>query len=88
MILYMSIVSLPLRRMYWSGMLCQSEANQDVYDNLYKICHILDTLNEKFQQAAEMERCLAVDEMMIPFKGRHSLKVDMMKKQKKWGYKV
>ncbi|KAL3229427.1 hypothetical protein MRX96_023610 [Rhipicephalus microplus] len=35
-----------------------------------------------------MEPCLAVDEMIIPFKDRHSLKVYMMKRPKKWGYKV
>lgn len=114
-ILYMSVVSLPFRRMYWSRLLRQSRVadcmtrnrfdeiislfhasnnddekkkGEDGYDRLYKIRHILDRLNEKFQEATEMEPCLAVDEMMIPFKGRHSLKVYMMKKPKKWGYKV
>lgn len=35
-----------------------------------------------------MEDCLGVDERIIPFKGRPSLKVYMNKKPRKWGYKV
>lgn len=46
---------------------------------------VLQRLNKNFLDAAEIEPCLAVDEMIIPFKGRHSLKVYMMKKQKKSG---
>lgn len=49
---------------------------------------MLEKLNEAFIGAAEMESCVAVAEIIIPFKGRHSLKVYMMKKPKKWGYKV
>lgn len=31
---------------------------------------------------------VSIDEQIIPFKGRHSLKVYMMKKPNKWGYKI
>lgn len=63
----------------------ERKKGEDGYDRLHKIRHILERLNEKFQEATEMEPCLAVDEMMIPFKGRVSLKVYMMKKPKKKG---
>lgn len=44
--------------------------------------------NSKFWQAAEIKACIAGDEMMIPFKGRHSLKVYNRNKPSKWGYKA
>lgn len=115
MVLYMSVVSMPFRRMYWSRLLRQShiadcmprnrfdevislfhacnndnekKKEEDGYDKLYKVRPLLSRLNYNFQGAAEMEDCLAVDEMIIPFKGRHSLKVYMNKKPRKWGYKV
>ncbi|KAH8028972.1 hypothetical protein HPB51_021674 [Rhipicephalus microplus] len=115
LILYMSVVSMPFRRMYWSRLLRQSyiadcmprncfdevislfhacnndtekKKEEDGYDKLYKVRALLSRLNYNFQGAAEMEDCLAVDEMIVPFKGRHSLKVYMNKKPRKWGYKV
>lgn len=63
----------------------EKKKGEDGYDKLHKIRHILERLNEKFQEATEMEPCLAVDEIMIPFKSRQSLKIYMMKKQKKNG---
>ncbi|KAH8038613.1 hypothetical protein HPB51_002737 [Rhipicephalus microplus] len=66
----------------------EKKKGQDGYDRLYRVRPVLQRLNKNFLNAAEMEPCLAVDEMIIPFKGRHSLKVYMMKKPKKWGYKV
>lgn len=115
MALYMLIVSLPFRRMYWSWLLRQAaiadcmprnrfdeiislfhvcnnddekKKGENGYDRLYKVHHMLEKLNEAFVGADEMEPCIAVDEVIIPFKGRHSLKVYIMKKLKKWGYKV
>ncbi|KAH8041755.1 hypothetical protein HPB51_017575 [Rhipicephalus microplus] len=115
MILYMSVVYMPFRRMYWSRLLRQShiadcmprnrfdevislfhacnndtekKKEEDGYDKLYKVRPLLSRLNYNFQGAAKMEDCLAVDEMIVPFKGRHSLKVYMSKKPRKWGYKV
>ncbi|KAL3218436.1 hypothetical protein MRX96_005942 [Rhipicephalus microplus] len=60
----------------------------DMIDRLYRVRPVLQRLNKNFLNAAEMEPCLAVGEMIIPFKGRHSLKIYMMKNPKKWGYKV
>lgn len=114
-VLYMSVVCLPFRRMYWSQLLRQTHVaecmsrnrfdeiislfhaannddekkkGEDGYDRLYRVRPVLTRLNRNFLAAAEMEPCLAVEEMMIPFKGRHSLKVYMQKKPRKWGYKV
>ena len=58
------------------------------YDRLHKVRPLLDILHISFQSCAEPELFVSVDEPIIPFKGRHSLKVYMMKKPKKWGYKV
>lgn len=66
----------------------EKKKGQDGYDRLYRVRPVLQRLNKNFLNSAEMEPCLAVDEMIIPFKDRHSLKVYMMKRPKKWGYKV
>ncbi|XP_064468999.1 piggyBac transposable element-derived protein 2-like, partial [Ornithodoros turicata] len=114
-VLYMSVVHLPSRRMYWSANTriedvarCMSRnrfeeilslfhasdndkevpRGSDGYDRLYKVRHMITALNTNFWQASEIESCVSVDEMMIPFKGRHSLKVYMRNKPSKWGYKA
>ncbi|KAL3222868.1 hypothetical protein MRX96_028300 [Rhipicephalus microplus] len=96
-ILYMSVVCLPFRRMYSSRLLRQAHVadsmprnrfdeiislfhaannddekkkGQDRYDRLYRVRPVLQRLNKNFLNAAEMEPCLAVDEMIIPFKGQ------------------
>lgn len=113
--LYMSIVDLPFRRMYWApqsrqnvfadNMTCNrfeeilsllhlndnellKAKGHPLHDPLFRVRPLLSKLSANFEKYAERENCVAVDEMMIPFKGRHSLKVYMMKKPKKWGYKV
>ena len=58
------------------------------YDRLHKIRPLLEKLNVQFEACAEKEMKVSVDEQIVPFKGRHSLKVYMMKKPNKWGYKV
>lgn len=58
------------------------------FDSLQKIRPLIIHLNKKFSEIAEEEACQSVDEQMIPFKGKHSLKVYMVKKPLKWGYKV
>lgn len=114
-ILYMTIVELPFRRMYWSpgtrqaliadAMTCNrfeeilsvlhvndnelsKERGQPGFDRLHKVRPLIDQLNMNFLNCAHREVCIAIDEQIIPFKGRHSLKVYMMKKPTKWGYKV
>ncbi|KAH8021364.1 hypothetical protein HPB51_015511 [Rhipicephalus microplus] len=95
-VLYMSVVCLPFRRMYWSRQLRQAHVadcmprnrfdeiislfhaanndnmkkkGEDGYDRLYRVRLVLEVLNKNVLGAAEMETCLAVDEMIIPFKG-------------------
>ena len=57
------------------------------YDRLHKVRPLLTMINAQFKRNAEPEKCVSVDEQIIPFKGRHSMKVYMSKKPKKWGYK-
>lgn len=58
------------------------------YDKLHKIRPIIDFLNEKCRSVYECSSVLAVDESMIPFKGRCSFKQYMPMKPVKRGYKV
>lgn len=45
-------------------------------------------LNQNFNDVAKQEISQSVDEQRIPFKGKHSLKVYMVRKPHKWGYKI
>ena len=65
---------------------CENSANRD--DKTAKIKPVLNHFNKKFQENAANETYQAINEMMIAFKGRHSLKVYMPKKPTKWGYKL
>ena len=113
--LYMTIVHLPARRMYWSpetrqptvadAMTCNSfdeiiailhvndnelekQPTAPGYDKLHKVRPLLTALNINFDACAEKETHVSCDEQIIPFKGRSSMKIYMVKKPKKWGYKV
>ena len=57
------------------------------YDRLHKVRPLLTMINAQFKRNAEPEKCVSEDERIIPFKGRHSMKVYMSKTPKKWGYK-
>ncbi|XP_049946503.1 piggyBac transposable element-derived protein 3-like [Schistocerca serialis cubense] len=59
----------------------------DQADTLYKIRPFLEPLVENFRRIPMSEK-LSVDEQMIPFKGRHTLKNYVKNKPKKWGYKA
>jgi len=47
----------------------------------------IDSLSNNLQKIPIHEK-VRTDEQIIPFKGRHSLKVYVKNKPKKWGYKV
>lgn len=66
----------------------QKLPREAVYSRLYKLHPLLTSLRKRFRNVVEMETYLAIDEMMIPFKGRHGLKKYMPKKPVKWGYKL
>lgn len=57
------------------------------HDKLFKVRPFLDSFNNNLKQLP-VEECNAVDEMMIPFKGRSSLKQYMQNKPHKWGIKI
>lgn len=58
------------------------------YDKLYKLRPFIDELKKNFQKCYNPHCCISIDESMIKFKGRSSLKQYMPKKPIKRGYKV
>jgi hypothetical protein len=58
------------------------------FDKLHKARPFLTTLSEKFKNNFQPNEIMAVDESMIKFKGRSSLKQYMPQKPIKRGYKV
>jgi len=58
------------------------------YDKLYKLRPLIDGINERFQSQCIQTTSQSVDEGMIAFKGRSSLKQYMPLKPIKRGYKV
>ena len=58
------------------------------HNKLHKIQPVIEFFNARFSEVVFPETNEAVDEMMIPFKGKHSVKMYMPKKPVKWGYKL
>ena len=58
------------------------------YDKLYKVRPLINSLQHNSQKAYNLHRELSVDEAMVLFKGRSSLKQYMPLKPVKKGYKV
>jgi len=61
---------------------------KDCKDIFIKVRPILDMLSEKFEEATMPTEFQAIDEMIIPFKGRHRGKQYLKSKPKQWGFKV
>jgi len=61
---------------------------ENAQDKFNKVRPVLDKLSETFVAATDFEEHLSVDEMIIPFKGRSSLKQYFKSKPKPWGFKV
>nr|XP_050037959.1 piggyBac transposable element-derived protein 2-like [Dermacentor andersoni] len=57
-------------------------------DRLAGMRPVIDALNEAFCSAVDSEEYQSVDEMVIPFKGRSSIKQYLPSKPKRWGFKV
>lgn len=64
------------------------ERNTPQFDKLYKIRPMLSHISNKFQQNFNPSRQMAVDESMVGFKGRSSLKQYMPMKPIKRGFKI
>jgi len=58
------------------------------YDRYWKLRPVITMLHDSFHAAASPDEHIAIDEMIIPFKGRSGLKQYMKAKPKKWGFKV
>jgi len=58
------------------------------HDKLHKLRPMIDQLNEAIGSAYKPSKCVSIDESMIPFKGRSTLKQYMLLKPIKRGYKV
>ncbi|KAH8036022.1 hypothetical protein HPB51_016326 [Rhipicephalus microplus] len=56
-------------------------------DRLFKVRPVIDFLLPKFQGIPKTQ-AMCIDERMVPFKGRSSLKQYIPSKPHKWGYKV
>ncbi|XP_065645471.1 piggyBac transposable element-derived protein 3-like [Hydra vulgaris] len=92
--LFMSIIKLPATRDYWSSSLeikrflhFSNNNEATCGDKLHKVRPLITKLVERLKNIP-IEENLAVDEQIIPFKGRSSLKQYNPKKPHKWGYKV
>ncbi|KAH9365727.1 hypothetical protein HPB48_009612 [Haemaphysalis longicornis] len=59
----------------------------DGYDRLSKVRPILDLLKQNMRKVAPEQR-RSIDEKIIPFKGRSTLKQYLKSNPHKWGYKV
>lgn len=57
-------------------------------NRLFKIQPLPDNFREAFQLTVHPETHMSIDEIMVPFKGKHSIKVYMPKKPIKWGDKL
>ncbi len=72
--------------------LCDGEqqvaAGQPGHDYLYKVRKLLDLLSPRFLSEYNPHEELSIDEAMIPFKGRLSIKQYRKDKPTKWGIKV
>ena len=62
-------------------------SGDDNFDRLFKVRPLLDHLQEKYNSIT-MPQTLCIDEQMIPFKGKSTLKQYIPSKPHKYGYKV
>ena len=59
---------------------------QEGYDKLHKVRPLIEAVKRKFLEIPPSEH-QSIDEQMVPFKGRSSIKQYMKNKPHKWGYK-
>ena len=62
--------------------------NSSNYDKMYKVNDFLNILKRNFQRNYSLGSCISIDEAMIKFKGRSSIKQYQPMKPTKRGYKV
>ncbi|CAG4949678.1 unnamed protein product [Parnassius apollo] len=77
-----------LRTLHLNDNSKQPQRDEDTFDKLYKVRPLVTLINEACQAAAKNTSSQSIDESMIIFKGRSSLKQYMPMKPVKRGYKV
>ena len=63
------------------------DVDKDPVNRLHKVRYVYDEVRNVSQQMWQPRRHVSLDERMIRFKGRHSLKVYVKSKPVKWGFK-
>ncbi|PNF43126.1 hypothetical protein B7P43_G18025 [Cryptotermes secundus] len=77
-----------LRFLHFADNRTEIDRNDDSYDRLWKIRTIFDTLNDAFEKYYNPSEHLAVDEIIVKFKGRVIFKQYIPKKHKRFGIKI
>ncbi|CAK1596298.1 unnamed protein product [Parnassius mnemosyne] len=77
-----------LRTLHLNDNSKQPQRDEETFDKLYKVRPLVTLINEACQAAAKNTSSQSIDESMIIFKGRSSLKQYMPMKPVKRGYKV
>ena len=62
-------------------------SKNDKSDKGYRIRPVIDHFNKAFASAVSNDACQSIDEHMVKFKGRSSMKQYIKKKPIKWGFK-
>lgn len=57
-------------------------------DKYWEIRPVIDILHDSFHSAISTSEHIAIDEMIVPFKGRSFLKQYLKSKPKIWGFKI
>lgn len=86
---------MPVKRFSWfltnlhiSDKSLEPKRDDPDFDKLYKVRPLLDHLSQKFNDCFLLSQNVSIDESMIKFKGRSTIKQYMPKKPIKRGYKV
>ena len=59
----------------------------DKNDKGFKICPVINHFNKSFSNTLSNDKLQSIDEHMVKFKGRSSMKQYVKKKPIKWGFK-
>jgi hypothetical protein len=77
-----------LRHLHFADNENAIDSNDPKYDTQWKIRQIFDILNDTFSTYYAPTEHLAVDEVIVPFKGRVNFKQYIPKKHKCFGIKI
>lgn len=77
-----------LRHLHFNNNAFQKKFGEPGYDSLFKVRPLITNCQKSFEESAELESTLSIDEMMAPFKGQLSLKCYMPNKPIQRGLKL